>query len=711
MACFCFVSYEIHPATPGGCGVLLYQTAYVLLNQGHRVIFLLDIPEKVFNQFTKNDRLALPNFQNCVCYHVETLASGLNLSENNFRSLFEYRSYRFHITASRVNLLEHPDIIEFVEYCGIAYHALSAKVAGLDYKDTKILLRLHTSLELIDREQPSYKHSLDRFIMYDLEHQALRFAEGVLYPSKSYLDKAYAPYYEKWFGQTFFSKPPLVDGPRLEHAVENKDIILFYSRLGGIKGVDRFVDAALLYLSNPNNPQLNFYLVGFDSFSPPGDLRSYQEYLERKIPRKYRDYFQFTGFLTWQALERLLPRVLMAVFPSYFESFCYAAHELYSAGVPIIVSKIPAFEDYFRDEINALVFDGSVSDLAWQMIRLSQDEKLRRNITLPYRLHQNTLDSFYSTLPGESWIAPRENNLNLALLICIICDNPADKKITLASLDPIPDKSKRVLLLNPYNEEREERVAAWFLGKLYTFEDRDGNEIYPIEIFTADALLFLRAGDILDKRYVEIGLDILQRQEQISYVGCWKRVVNGESEYIETFPVDAASELLPFLESGSSSRIIFRTKPANLLIDLFDPRTEELGELAHIWEIDNENTCGVVIPEILLSYRQHSVEFGVEAKSLDYLIIRDHNTWRKSRLTRYLLTLPDRSELALEQPFNTPKHKLSDNANMDNSPNPVLVDKIKASRLGYLGTKIPWMKRIGKFVVDAYLRKRASKLP
>ena len=56
MSTICFVTYEIHPTTRGGCGVLLHHATELLLQQGHQVVFLLDIPRHEFNQFEQRDR-------------------------------------------------------------------------------------------------------------------------------------------------------------------------------------------------------------------------------------------------------------------------------------------------------------------------------------------------------------------------------------------------------------------------------------------------------------------------------------------------------------------------------------------------------------------------------------------------------------------------------------------------------------------------------
>jgi glycosyltransferase involved in cell wall biosynthesis len=701
MTKICFASYEIHPTLMGGCGVLLHHSARVLLAQGHEVLFLLEVDSKSFQQFDREDRLLLPNPQNCRAYQVSALIEGMDLPPNSFKTVYETKARMFYAAASRLYKLEKPDIIEFFEYCGVAYHALNAKAAGLDFADSHLAVRLHSSMEMVDRQEASQLHGIDRYIMYGLEHHVLRFAETVLYPSKTYLEEIYLAHYEPWFGEPRLSQPALLDAPAPAGTCDYPDAVLFYGRLFGLKGVDQFVDAAVLHLSDPRNPRLRFYLVGYDSYQPPTGRGSYKEYLYRKIPQRFRDAFVFWGQLSWQQLGGLLPGVLFAVVPSYMESFGYAAHELYAAGVPLIVSDLPAFRDGFRHMENALVFDGTVSDLADKMSLLSADENLRRKISRPYSVTAEPLGDFYANPPKESWINNGAEAVFSNLLVCILIDDSKGLNRTRHSLRGAIEAGVRLVLMRSVPEGRRAgdkigRAASWFLGGLYVPEDLNGSALNPTEILTAEMLLILKAGDVLDDDYLRRGLTVLQRQSQIAFVGSWKHVKTWLGSRLETLPLDAVLEIAPFLQSSPFNRFIMRTPPGELLIDLFDPRAGRLGELDYLWRLDDEDSSGLIIPKALVT-PSDKAEPILNQASLDYIFLKDENPERKERLARFNLTLARRARVLRR--FHYEMYAGSALVYRINR----IVSWLATSSLSKSMDRIPWVKKPISYLVRQFM--------
>ncbi len=717
----------------GGCGVLLHHSARQLLSLGDEVILLLDVDGESFQRFDQVDRLALPNPQNCRAYLVSKLVQGTNLPLRAFTTYFEYKAHLFYLAARQVYKLEKPEIFEFVEYCGAGYYTLNAKIAGIDFGDSRIVVRLHNSLEMIDRYQPGNRHGLDRFIMMDMERHTLRFAESVLYPSPSYLEKIYLENYEPWFGEKVLSPPAMLDYPSFGDTAQDPDGVLFMGRLFGFKGVDSFTDAAVLYLSDPANPRRTFFYAGYDSYLPPSGRGSYKDYLLKKIPVQIRPHFIFLGQLTWAELGELLPRILFGVIPSYLKSFCYAAHELYEAGLPLIVSNIPAFEDSFRHGENALVYDGTAGDLAEKMRLLSTDANLRKRITHPYTLNREPLGDYSALTKVTSWISP-EPHVDLPnLLVCILVEQPEYLERTLRSLkhslsllgglpgsfemplknprredgvlaqDKIP--ASQLILLYPQSESQKNpsaspdpnsNVQIWFLGDLYVARLTDGTALNPTGIKTAETLLILRSGDELDPDFLPRLSGILARQPQITFAGSWKRLGFGREQRLDTLPLDAILEIVPFIETSPFNRFVMRTVPGRLLIDLFDPRVGRLGELAYLWQLDFSQATGIVVPTVLITVSD-SAKSTLEQPVLDYLILRDASPYRKIRLARFLLALENRGKVlrtffVQDRLINPYQFRIYE-----------LIGRLATSRMSRWADSLPWLKNLIRFLVDKFL--------
>lgn len=652
MSRICFVTSEIAPTTWGGCGSLLFHAARFLLERQHEVIFVLDLPVDYFDRFQNQDRFLLPHPEHCRAYHVDSIVAGSDPGQHLFASPDAWRSYRYHLACSYVARMERPDIIEFHDFLGIGHYALTMKVAGIDHLNSHIVVRTHNSVEVMDILGPDHSISACDHFVYDLERSALQLAETVLCPSFEYLDLAYRPFYPAWFGNVQESQPPLSPPFCRSGESNNADIVLFYGRVFSIKGVDIFVNAAVQMLSSCCN--VRFFIVGYDSRHSPDGSPTYEQFLRKQIPQHLQSFFTFTGQITHKELEEMIPRVRFAVFPNIYESFCYAAHELYSAGVPLIVSDIPAFRPFFRHEENALVFDGTVGDLVNNMVRLWNDPDLRRRLSLPYRVLDRPLGNIYERPPQGSWISSVSSSREeFSLLIGIIGSSDDQFRITLDSLNYSDLCNVKVICLRSSLSccNTHDAGQAWMLGRLFCLTLPDGSALFPTQVYTAHALLLVQAGDRLSPRFIQLACDILARQKQIGFVGSWRRLHSQETEKIDTFPFDASPELLPFLSQVTPQRFAVRTVPGKLLIDLFDIKTGVLGEIAYIWRLDAQGMRGLIIPEILVDCHVEQA-FVPDRAALNALLLRDQSYWHQSRLARLHMWLDDYTKsLSLPNPF------------------------------------------------------------
>ncbi|MBI9034837.1 MAG: glycosyltransferase family 4 protein [Bacteroidales bacterium] len=640
MKTICFVSYEIHPTTWGGVGVFLSNVTKKLVETNHHVILLLDLSDDEFREFVNEDSLEFCNSKNCKVYQVNDLCNDIFPNDNHFSNLYVWRSYRFYYALKKLTCTEKIDLIEFFDYSGAAYHTIEAKISNLAFSDIPLAIRLHTSNSVMDTFQPV---KLDRnyLIQYGLEHHALRLSDIVVYPSERYFLDTYKPHFpEKWNGQVQKSTPPLLLYlPEIKQETGNQNIFLFYGRLYGIKGAENFVQASILFLEkNPDSTCL-FYLVGHDSYQTPipGFIESYKTYLLQQIPIEYRDHFVFTGAISWEKLETILQNVIAAVFPSLLESFCYAAHELYAAGIPVILNDIPAFRDYFVHMENSLIYDGSTNDLTDKML-LMLDPGIRKKLAFPFPVTDIEMDNFYDKENFPSWITQQQTTEEIQLTICILLDKKQDLNAIIEISQELRSKVSASIKLffffpNSFAQNREGQ-SIWWLGNLYKVIDENGKLISRSKIVTSRALLILRSSDWINENFIEKALGIFSNNPEIVFVGCWQKIPRllRKNDKINTSPVDSIIELLPFTKTDPLSRFILRTESGQPLLDVFDNRCGVWGELNYLWEIDNDEHNGIIIPEPWLRKKAEKNQL-ISESILSYMIQSNSKTTRNKKLS------------------------------------------------------------------------------
>jgi uncharacterized protein YifN (PemK superfamily) len=232
------------------------------------------------------------------------------------------------------------------------------------------------------------------------------------------------------------------------------------------------------------------------------------------------------------------------------------------------MSNIPAFQDVFTHGKNALIFDGTVGDLADQMTILSTDADLRKSLSCPYPIDENPLGDFYAYEKHSSWMQSKLiDSISYEILICILANQNEDIDKIINNVYNSKIKNIHVIVIHPIDKQSTE-TAGWFLGQRCSFYSKTGEQLLPTQIKTRDAILILKASDLLSEDYISRCLQVLEKYDHISYVGSWKHIRDAEIEYLDTFPFDIAPELIPFNKSSSYSRCVMKTTPGKLLIDL-----------------------------------------------------------------------------------------------------------------------------------------------
>lgn len=387
MAHIVFVTYEIAPTTPGGVGVFVAAMAEALLRDGHRVTLLLDISAGELARWTDTDSRTIADRTCLRARRVEDDCHDIGVGRDAFPSEAHWRSFRFAHALAKLHAEAPVDLAEFVDYCGAAYYALIGRAAAPSQLPPRIAVRLHNTIELIDR-RVACDFAPFRVHDYALERAALTLADLVLTPGQRYWDEECANLYPAVALERVQPSFPVRRAyPRIESAGQGHDVV-FVGRVSTFKGLDRFLHAAVAVLHDEALGALvrRFVVIG------PGETvssaRSEQDILAiaEDLPS---ERLLLAGRASEAEIRGYFAEAAVAVFPNRMESFCYAAHEAHLAGVPLILSDTPAFRDHFTDGQSALFFDGSVGDLVEQLGRCLTDAGLRASLAQSVERHRD----------------------------------------------------------------------------------------------------------------------------------------------------------------------------------------------------------------------------------------------------------------------------------------------------------------------------------
>ena len=620
MAKICFVTYEIHPTNRGGCGVLLHHAAELLLRDGHEVAFLLAMPRHEFERFDRVDRLTFSNAHHCRAFHLDELAGdvGLSMDECPVSSMRE--SVRFARAVENLLAREHFDFIEFFEYCGAAYHALARRLFGVGaLGQTKAVLgtRLHNSLELIDAVGSTRYLDRSRAMLYALEHGQLSLSEAVLTPTNAYFDRYYKDRYNLPASKVVESQSPKLPFPRVNRRPDptrEAFSIVYIGRMYQFKGVDQLVRAGVEFLERRPGVRCTFDIIGADSSESPLG-HSYKEYLLSMVPTGLRDRFDFPGNLSHGEFGKHLNRALFAVFPNRFESFCYAAHEVYDAGVPMIVRDLPGWSDFFTHEKNALVYGGRTDHLVEQMERLLDDGVLRERLCKPYEIATTPLGGGMTGSGGNFYQAPKAldplTHATTAIpevLAVVVCERGSDGAATLRALQSQAHGPSRTLVL--HEADAAAGGAFWFLGRAWVAKVHSGGseaDAHGADLVSLDAVVVLRAGDEPRANWLHACVTALAARPNLAFAGTWARAQSASGPVIAG-DLDLAPEAYPFEHGTRTTRAVIRTSRGLPLSDLFDPVLAALGEVGLIWRTIHATGSGVLLDEALMVVRDSEAE-------------------------------------------------------------------------------------------------------
>jgi glycosyltransferase involved in cell wall biosynthesis len=233
------------------------------------------------------------------------------------------------------------DVIEAPEYeAPLAVYLLRrAQGRGPDCQPP-CLVHLHSPTELIARYNEWPLAAPDLAMAVPLEAFCLAAADGVLCPSQALAEEAAALY---GLARERITVLPLPLGPdpgtlARPRAAWSGGTVAYVGRLERRKGVLEYLEAAAAIAAE--RPDLIFEFAGTNVLA--SDPIQSAAMLQARVPRRARRQFRFLGQVARGALPGVLRRARLAVVPSRWENFPYAAAEALRSGLPVLATRTGA---------------------------------------------------------------------------------------------------------------------------------------------------------------------------------------------------------------------------------------------------------------------------------------------------------------------------------------------------------------------------------
>jgi glycosyltransferase involved in cell wall biosynthesis len=145
----------------------------------------------------------------------------------------------------------------------------------------------------------------------------------------------------------------------------------YFGRLKKYKSVEHLLYA--LTIVKKSFPEVQLVIVG------DGDNRKSLESLAAQLG--VSDAVQFMGFVTDREKVEWMQKVWFAVNTSSKEGWGLTVIEANACGTTVVASDVPGLRDAVRDNQTGLLYEyGNVQDLADKIVRLMQDDDLRKRI-------------------------------------------------------------------------------------------------------------------------------------------------------------------------------------------------------------------------------------------------------------------------------------------------------------------------------------------
>jgi glycosyltransferase involved in cell wall biosynthesis len=622
---------EYPPFFGGGISTYCYHTCCMLSEKGHQMTVFV------------NDRSV-----RSIVIEQKKEARIIRFNPNRtktdaFLGNIAHLSYEFAMIVKKFIEQEgKPDHIESQDYNGIAYFLLQHRACLSDWcQQIPILITMHSPsfLYLLYNQAPAYKRP--NFWIGEMERFCIQAADLVISPSQYLIDELKQQFTIRTSNLHVIPNPYQFVSPENKPAgVEIlNNSLTFYGKLSPQKGTFKILKEFQALWDKGFNE--SFTMIGGQEivFSPVGKT------MGAIIKKEYASYIK-KGLLNLkdkispEERAEFLSGLTLFIIPSIVDNLPYVVLELMSLGKIVIVSKQGGHSEIISAEQDGFIFDyyqaGSFEQVLMKVLALSKEERIKISQHAIKKIMGNySYDHIYSTkikLLNNLKIAQTSSKqfpfirtiplrikeintlqLNDSLLSVIIpyYNLGAYLDEAVNSVLNSTYKSIELIIVNDGSSDRQsiEKLEKYRDHKVIRVLDKKNTGLADTRNIGADAakgsfIAFLDADDTVAPTYYDKAIKILERYENVHFVGAWTQYFGNSKVIWPTF--NPEPPLILTHNCINSSSLVYKTK-AFLGFGKNDPDFKiGLEDYESIISMKAAGLNGVAIPEVLFNYRVRS---------------------------------------------------------------------------------------------------------
>lgn len=496
------------------------------------------------------------------------------------------------------------DLVEFDDYQGAAAVTLDARRTGdRALADTKLVVRLHTTYEIVSVLNHTLADDLETRTLAALERAGLRFADAVLCSAEEV-----ARYYDEFYGRgavagalqlpQAFEPGPADPQARLRPSDGGPVRVLYLGRLERRKGVAPLVEGVVAL----DRDDVELTLVGGDTDTAPGggSMRRHLESLAVGDPR-----IRFLGRVEHTEVAPLVQRHHIVAAPSLWEAYSNVVREALAANRPVLASPVGGMVQAIVPGRSGWPIPEPTPEAVREVLAALPERRAEIEAMIvagtPRAVLEETLDNDavrrdYAELaakPSRRPAAPRHPPEKASVHAVVRAVSAAPLAATLASLDREAGGEQRVTVV----ADSLDRFSLGVLARVADVRVGDHDQAVRAvaegaEAAGATAVLLLEAGDVVGPAFVARAVAALLAEPGLAYVTAFSKGWNPSCVPLNNVAADLIGE-----DEVPPGVLLVRART------LLDKGLENLDDGLPM-ALARHGAFGAVIPEVLIDRRR-----------------------------------------------------------------------------------------------------------